>query len=247
MSERWTPDSWRAKPIQQVPAYPDAAALASGRAAARRLSAAGLRRRGAQAEAARWPRSRPGEAFLLQGGDCAESFAEHSRRQHPRLLPRLPADGGGPDLRRRLAGGEGRPHRRPVRQAALGADREGRRRRAAELSRRHHQRHRIHAGSAHSRSAPPDRGLSPVGRDPQPDPRLRDRRLRQPRECAPLDARLREGYRRNRRATRSSPTASPRASTSCAPSASIPRPIRKCARPISTPATRRCCSATSRR
>ena len=29
MSERWTPDSWRAKPIQQVPAYPDAAALRS--------------------------------------------------------------------------------------------------------------------------------------------------------------------------------------------------------------------------
>ncbi len=29
MSERWTPDSWRAKPIQQVPDYPDAEALAS--------------------------------------------------------------------------------------------------------------------------------------------------------------------------------------------------------------------------
>ena len=28
MSERWTPESWRAKPVLQVPDYPDAKALA---------------------------------------------------------------------------------------------------------------------------------------------------------------------------------------------------------------------------
>ena len=28
MSERWTPESWRAKPVQQMPQYPDAKALA---------------------------------------------------------------------------------------------------------------------------------------------------------------------------------------------------------------------------
>ena len=28
MSERWTPDSWRNKPVVQMPAYPDAKALA---------------------------------------------------------------------------------------------------------------------------------------------------------------------------------------------------------------------------
>ena len=28
MAERWTPDSWRGKPILQVPEYPDATALA---------------------------------------------------------------------------------------------------------------------------------------------------------------------------------------------------------------------------
>ena len=28
MSERWTPDSWRAKPVLQMPQYPDAKALA---------------------------------------------------------------------------------------------------------------------------------------------------------------------------------------------------------------------------
>ena len=27
MPERWTPDSWRKKPIQQVPVYPDLQAL----------------------------------------------------------------------------------------------------------------------------------------------------------------------------------------------------------------------------
>jgi hypothetical protein len=48
-----------------------------------------------------------------------------------------------------LARGEGRPRRRAVRQAALGPDRDDRRRRAALLPRRHHQRHRVHAGSAH--------------------------------------------------------------------------------------------------
>ena len=27
MAERWTPDSWRKKPVQQVPDYPDQQAL----------------------------------------------------------------------------------------------------------------------------------------------------------------------------------------------------------------------------
>src|SRR3954454_8044025 len=77
MSERWTPDSWRAKPIQQVPTYPDAAALQS---VERQLAGfpplvfAGEARKLKRALA----KVAAGEAFLLQGGDCAESFAEHS-------------------------------------------------------------------------------------------------------------------------------------------------------------------------
>jgi 3-deoxy-7-phosphoheptulonate synthase len=72
----WTPDSWRAKPISQVPAYPDPAALAE---AERQLSTfpplvfAGE----ARDLKARLAAVARGEAFLLQGGDCAESFAEH--------------------------------------------------------------------------------------------------------------------------------------------------------------------------
>jgi 3-deoxy-7-phosphoheptulonate synthase len=72
----WTPDSWRAKPISQVPAYPDPAALAE---AERQLSTfpplvfAGE----ARDLKARLATVARGDAFLLQGGDCAESFAEH--------------------------------------------------------------------------------------------------------------------------------------------------------------------------
>ncbi len=34
-----------------------------------------------------------GKAFLLQGGDCGESFSETFGRQYPRFFPRLPANG----------------------------------------------------------------------------------------------------------------------------------------------------------
>src|SRR6185369_5571792 len=77
MSKRWTPDSWRSNPIQQVPAYPDPAAL---RAVEEQLAGfpplvfAGEARKLKRALA----KVAAGEAFLLQGGDCAESFAEHS-------------------------------------------------------------------------------------------------------------------------------------------------------------------------
>ena len=63
-------------PIQQVPAYPDAAALVETEA---RLASfpplvfAGEARKLKKQLAA----VANGEAFLLQGGDCAESFAEH--------------------------------------------------------------------------------------------------------------------------------------------------------------------------
>ena len=75
MSGEWTPDGWRSKPIRQVPDYTDPAAL---KAAEDRLRGypplvfAGEARR-LQAQLAEVAE---GKAFLLQGGDCAESFAE---------------------------------------------------------------------------------------------------------------------------------------------------------------------------
>ena len=77
MSERWTPSSWRSKPIQQVPAYPDQAALGAVEqqlAGFPPLVFAGEARKLKRALA----KVANGDAFLLQGGDCAESFAEHS-------------------------------------------------------------------------------------------------------------------------------------------------------------------------
>ena len=76
MSERWTPDSWRKKPVLQVPEYPDANALAEVEAQLATfppLVFAGEARNLKKALA----KVAAGDAFLLQGGDCAESFAEH--------------------------------------------------------------------------------------------------------------------------------------------------------------------------
>jgi 3-deoxy-7-phosphoheptulonate synthase len=76
MSEKWSPSGWRSRPIVQVPEYPDAAALAAVEA---RLATypplvfAGEARK----LKARLADVAAGKAFLLQGGDCAESFAEH--------------------------------------------------------------------------------------------------------------------------------------------------------------------------
>ena len=73
----WSPESWRKHPIQQQPEYPDAAHLARVEqtlAGYPPLVFAGeareLRRQFAEVT--------QGRAFLLQGGDCAESFAEFS-------------------------------------------------------------------------------------------------------------------------------------------------------------------------
>ncbi len=78
MTTRWTPESWRKKPALHMPAdYPDAAELARVEDELRAMPPlvfAGEARRLtshlAQVEA--------GNAFLLQGGDCAESFKEFS-------------------------------------------------------------------------------------------------------------------------------------------------------------------------
>ncbi|MFL5333183.1 MAG: class II 3-deoxy-7-phosphoheptulonate synthase [Geminicoccaceae bacterium] len=75
MARDWQPDSWRGRPVQQMPAYPDAKALAE-----------------VEERLATWPplvfageartlKERlaevcTGQAFVLQGGDCAEAFAD---------------------------------------------------------------------------------------------------------------------------------------------------------------------------
>src|SRR5258707_1959796 len=79
MGDKWSPESWRTKPITQMPEYPDQEKLENVENRLRGyppLVFAGEARRltetlGQVAE---------GKAFLLQGGDCAESFAEFSAK-----------------------------------------------------------------------------------------------------------------------------------------------------------------------
>src|SRR5258708_25080457 len=76
MAERWTPEGWRKKPVLQMPDYPDQAALAEVEAQLATfppLVFAGEARNLTKALG----KVAAGNAFLLQGGDCAESFAEH--------------------------------------------------------------------------------------------------------------------------------------------------------------------------
>ncbi|MGE3624508.1 MAG: class II 3-deoxy-7-phosphoheptulonate synthase [Bdellovibrionales bacterium] len=71
----WSPDSWRSKQAKQQPHYPDPAALKAAEARLAKLPPlvfAGEARRLKKKLA----RVAKGEAFLFQGGDCAESFAE---------------------------------------------------------------------------------------------------------------------------------------------------------------------------
>lgn len=71
----WSPSSWREKPIKQQPTYPDREHLARVEAELKNyppLVFAG-EARNLKAQLAKVVN---GEAFLLQGGDCAESFSE---------------------------------------------------------------------------------------------------------------------------------------------------------------------------
>ncbi len=71
----WAPDSWRGRPALQMPTYPDAAALQAALAELQQLPPLvtsweifALKQQLAEAQ--------EGKRFLLQGGDCAENFAD---------------------------------------------------------------------------------------------------------------------------------------------------------------------------
>src|SRR5215813_6402188 len=75
MTAKWAPDTWRSKPISQVPDYPDADHLTAVEAKLQTyppLVFAGEAQRLTDALG----QVADSKAFLLQGGDCAESFAE---------------------------------------------------------------------------------------------------------------------------------------------------------------------------
>ena len=77
MGVAWTPDSWRSKPILQVPAFPDASALADVEAKLAKFPPLVFANE-VNALKARLAKVAKAESFLFQGGDCAESFKEHT-------------------------------------------------------------------------------------------------------------------------------------------------------------------------
>ncbi len=122
MTERWTPASWRAKPAKHIPSdYPDADALARVETTLRAMPPlvfAGEARRLKELLA----QVSEGKAFLLQGGDCAESFKEFAAdniRDTFRLILQMAVvltfAGGKPVVKvGRIAGQFAKPRSSPV-------------------------------------------------------------------------------------------------------------------------------------
>ena len=114
----WQPDSWRKFPILQVPNYPEQSVLNQVEktlAEKPPLVFAGevQNLRSQLANVAK------GKGFLLQGGDCAESFAEFTADMIRDNFSRVLADGCGADLWGIHAGGENRPYGWTICQAPL--------------------------------------------------------------------------------------------------------------------------------
>ena len=122
MSERWTPASWRGRPARHIPSdYPDPAQVARVEDELRRMPPlvfAGEARRlkSLLGDVA------AGKAFLLQGGDCAESFKEFSAdniRDTFRLILQMAVvltfAGGKPVVKvGRMAGQFAKPRSEPI-------------------------------------------------------------------------------------------------------------------------------------
>ncbi len=126
MAAPWSPDNWRSKPIVQVPDYPDLDALADVEAKLTTfppLVFAGEARelKKTLGEVAQ------GRGFLLQGGDCAESFAEHRAdnirdffRVFLQMAVVLTYAGGSPVVKvGRLAGQFAKPRSAPTEKKGL--------------------------------------------------------------------------------------------------------------------------------
>ena len=77
MSSSWKPNSWRTKQALQMPEYPDVDYLNHVEAQIAAFPPLVFVGEAQQLKSA-LGRVASGQAFLLQGGDCAESFAEFS-------------------------------------------------------------------------------------------------------------------------------------------------------------------------
>jgi 3-deoxy-7-phosphoheptulonate synthase len=230
MTPRWTPQTWRNKPAQQIPTdYPDPAALKRAEAQLRTMPPlvfAGEARK-LKTELGRVAE---GQAFLLQGGDCAESFKEFHAdtirdtfRVMLQMAVVLTFAGRKPVVKvGRIAGQFAKPRSSQIEQIG-------------------------------DETLPSYRGdivngmeFEPGARTPDPE-RLLKAYARWPAAAMPTSTTCTSGRWASSPtvpwgpSTASSPTRSPRPCRSWRPSASPPTAIRSCTESISSPATRRCC------
>jgi hypothetical protein len=246
MAQNWTPSSWRNKPIQQVPDYPDAEAL---KVTEERLAsfpplvfageARKLKRKLAKVA--------EGKAFLLQGGDCAESFAEHQAdnirdffRVFLQMAVVLTFAGGHPVVKvGRIAGQFAKPR-------SSDTEKQG----DVELpSYRGDIINAIEFEKDARDPGPgtPDHGLPPVCGNAEPAARVCHGRLCKPRARAPLDAGFPERLARIRALPAPGRPHHRDHGLHARRAASTPIQRRSSSRPSSTPLTRRCCWATKKR
>ena len=242
----WSPSSWRALPAAQQPEWPDSEHAREMRerllgmpplvfaGEARNLQAA-------LAEVA------AGRGFLLQAGDCAESFGDFSAvsiREKLKIMLQMAAvltyGAMLPVVKvGRIAGQFVKPRSSPV-EVVDGVE-------LPELPRPHGARRRAHAGRAHARPRADGAGLPPVGGDAQPAARVHQGRVRRPDQGAPVEPGVRRqlaggaplrGHRRRRSSGRW---------RSWPPAGSTSPASGGCTRWTCGRATRASCSTTRRR
>ena len=122
MTDRWTPSSWRAKPAKHIPTdYPDPTEVGRVEDSLRKLPPLVFAGEARRLKTLLGDVSQ-GKAFLLQGGDCAESFKEFSAdniRDTFRLLLQMAVvltfAGGKPVVKvGRIAGQFAKPRSEPI-------------------------------------------------------------------------------------------------------------------------------------
>ena len=234
------------RPAAQQPAWPDEGALKQVHA---RLS--GLPPLVFAGEARHLTRSlgqaAEGRAFVLQAGDCAESFSEFTAdgiRDKLKVILQMAVVltyGAG------LPGDQGRPHRRAVRQApqlahrAVGDE-------VIDSFRGHMVNDDLPERSARVPDPEPaGHRLRAVGGHPQSAARLHQGRVRRPRARSTPGTRSSWPARPRAAASRTSPRASTAPCASWTPAASTSPPRTRSTRSTSGPATRRSSSTTRRR
>ena len=241
----WSKDSWRAFPAAQPVEWPDpqhAARVRKHLAELPPLIFAGEARN----LTAELGKVAQGEAFLLQAGDCAESFdgvsADWIRDQVKVILQMalvLTYGTGTPVVKVVLDGGS-------VREAAKRSHRGSRRRTHSVVPRPHPQQRDEDGGRPRARPRPHGPRVQHVERDAKPDPRVHVRRVRSPRAGALLE----QGFRRvdagRSDDTNRSPPTSTEPSVSCGRAAST-QAVRRSRRRACGRVTKHCSSTTRNR